>query len=114
MQTGNFHEAAAGYAALVASRPDDHRLRLSYGEALLRDKQFAAACAELEKLRGKGLGYRDLGLPAAEACLLKGDPAAAVGWLSTIPPQFLPPSTAQDSRFAALKNRADFQALFKR
>lgn len=114
VQTGNFHEAAAGYAALVASRPDDHRLRLSYGEALLRDKQFAAACTELEKLRGKGLGYRDLGLPAAEACLLKGDPAGAVGWLSTIPPQFLPASTAQDARFAALKDRADFQALFKR
>lgn len=114
LQSGKFHEAAAAYASVVAARPEDIRLRLSYGEALLRDKQYAAACAEFDKLRGKGLGYRDLGLPAAEACLLKGDPAAAVAWLATIPPQFLPASTAEQARFAALKDRPDFQALFKR
>jgi len=50
----------------------------------------------------------------AQACLLKGDPAAAVAWLGTIPARFLPASTAQDPRFAALKEREDFQALFKR
>jgi len=114
VQTGRFTEAAAQYGRMVAAHPDDHRLRLSYGEALLRDKQYATACAEFDKLRDKQLGYRDLGLPAAEACLLKGDPAAAVGWLSTIPARFLPPSTADDPRFAALKGREDFQALFKR
>jgi hypothetical protein len=114
VQSGQFHDAAATYARMVSARPDDLRLRLAYGEALLGDKDYAASCREFDNLRGKGLGYRDLGLPAAEACLLKGDPAAAVGWLSTIPPQFLPPSTAQDPRFAALKDRADFQALFTR
>jgi hypothetical protein len=114
VQTGKFREAAAAYAAMAAARPDDARLRLAYGEALLGDKQYASACAEFEKLRDKGLGYRDLGLPAAEACLLKGDPAAAVAWLNTIPPRFLPSSIAQDARFAALKDRPDFQALFLR
>ena len=114
VQSGKFKEASDEYARMVAARPDDHRLRLSYGEALLGDKQYASACAEFEKLKGKGLGPRDLGLPAAQACLLKGDPAAAVAWLGTIPARFLPASTAQDPRFAALKEREDFQALFKR
>jgi len=114
VQTGKFKEAADEYARMVGARPDDHRLRLAYGEALLGDKQYAAACAELDKLKGKGLGYRDLGLPAAEACMLKGDHAAAVAWLATIPPQYLPASTAQSPRFAPLRDREDFQALFKR
>ena len=57
---------------------------------------------------------RPVYLPAAEACLLKGDPAAAVAWLNTIPPQFLPRSTADQPRFAALKDREDFKALFAR
>ena len=114
VQTGKFKEAADEYARMVAARPDDHRLRLSYGEALSGDKQYAAACAEFEKLRDKPLGPRDRGLPAAYACLMKGDPAAAVGWLNTIPAQYLPRSTADDPRFAALKDRVDFKALFTR
>lgn len=114
VQTKKFKEAAAEYGRMVAARPDDHRLRLAYGEALLGDGQAATACAEFDKLRGKGLGYRDLGLPAARACLQKGDPAAAVVWLSTIPPQFLPASIQQDPGFAALRDRADFKALFDR
>jgi dienelactone hydrolase len=114
VQTGKFKDAADEYAKMVAARPDDHRLRLSYGEALSGDKQYAAACAEFEKLRDKPLGPRDRGLPAAFACLMKGDPAAAVGWLNTIPPQYLPRSIADDPRFAPLKDREDFKALFTR
>jgi dienelactone hydrolase len=114
VQTGKFHEAAGAYAALVASRPDDARMRLAYGEALLGDGQAAVACSELDKLRDKGLGYRDLGLPAARACLQKGDPEGAVAWLSTIPPQYLPPSVGEDPSFAPLRDRADFRALFTR
>jgi hypothetical protein len=114
VQTRKFHEAAGEYASMVAARPDEARLRLAYGEALLGDAQYAAACAEFEKLRDKGLGYRDLGLPAARAWLGKGDPEAAVAWLRTIPPQFLPSSVAEDPSFAALKDRADFKALFRR
>ncbi len=114
VHTGQFHDAATAYAAMVAARPADARLRLAYGEALLGDKQYAVACAEFGKLRDKDLGYRDLGLPAAEACLLKGDHAAAVAWLNTIPPRFLPSSIADDPRFTPLKDRPDFRALFMR
>jgi dienelactone hydrolase len=114
VQTGKFKDAADEYARMVAAKPDDHRLRLSYGEALLGDKQYAAACGEFDKLRDKPLGPRDRGLPAAHACLMAGDAAAAVGWLNTIPARFLPASVAQDPRFAALKDRPDFQALFTR
>ena len=114
VQTKKFHEAAAAYAAIIAKQPDDARLRLAYGEALLGDGQAAAACTEFDTLRDKGLGYRDLGLPAARACLQKGDPDAAIAWLRSIPPQFLPPSVAEEPSFAALRDRAEFRALFER
>jgi dienelactone hydrolase family protein len=110
--TGNFREAASTYAELVASRPDDPRLRLAYGEALLGGAQYAAACAEFEKLKGQGLGPRDLGVPAARACAQKGDSDAAVAWLTSIPPRFRPADLATDPAFAALRSRPDFRALF--
>ena len=87
---GEFAAAASVYARLVTASPDDARLRLSYGEALLGASQFAAACAEFERLKGKGLGPRDLGLPAARACVQKGDAEAAIAWLASIPARFLP------------------------
>ena len=114
VQTRKFREAAAEYARMVASRPEDARLRLAYGEALLGDGQFATACAEFDKLRDKGLGYRDLGLPAARACAQKGDAEAAIAWLNSIPARFLPASVGEEPVFAALKNRPDFQAIFAR
>ena len=113
VQTKKFKEAAAEYGRMVASRPDDARLRLAYGEALLGDGQAGTACAEFEKLRDKGLGYRDLGLPAARACLQKGDPAAAVGWLNTIPPQFLPPSTPAGSELRGPEGPGGFQSAVR-
>lgn len=112
--TGNFAAAAAAYAPLVAARPGDARLRLSYGEALLGDAQFAAACDEFEKLKDQGLGPRDLGLPAARACLQKGDADRAIAWLRSIPQRFLPPEVQTEAVFAPLQSRAEFQALFKR
>jgi hypothetical protein len=110
--SGNYRQAAVTYAELLRSRAEDHRLRLSYGEALLGDRQYAAACAEFEKLKGKGLGPRDLGLPAARACMLKGDADAAIAWLKSIPTRFLPPDVQTDSVFVSLQGRADFRALF--
>ena len=74
VQTREFGKAAPLYAELVAARPDDARLRLSYGEALLGNAQYAQACGEFEKLKGKGLGPRDLGLPAARACMRRATP----------------------------------------
>ncbi len=111
---GNYRQAVAEYAQLVAVRSDDARLRLAYGEALLGDAQYASACAEFEKLKGKGLGPRDLGLPAARACMQKGDAEAAITWLRTIPQRFLPADVEKDTVFAPLQGREDFRALFKR
>ena len=112
MQTREFGKAATAYAPLVAPRPNDTRLRLSYGEALLGDSQFGVACAEFEKLKGKGRGPRDLGLPAARACMQKGDADAAIAWLKSIPTRFLPPAVQDEAVFASIKAREDFKALF--
>ena len=114
VSTGKFAEAAAVYRELVAERPEAHTLRLAYGEALIGAQQYALACDELEKLRGKGLGPRDLGLPAARACAGKGDAERAVGWLMTIPARFLPASAAEDPAFASIKDREEFKAVFRR
>ena len=110
VSAGNFKAAAAVYAKLVEVRPDDARLRLSYGESLLADAQFATACAEFEKLKGKGLGPRDLGLPAARACAQMGDADRAVEWIRSIPSRFLPAEVQKDAALASLHGRADFQA----
>jgi dienelactone hydrolase len=112
VQRREFGRAAPIYADLVASRPNDARLGLSYGEALLGNGQFAEACAEFEKLKGRGLGPRDLGLPAARACVQKGDADAAIAWLRTIPSRFLPSDVQNEPVFAALRDREDFRALF--
>jgi dienelactone hydrolase len=112
--SGRHGEAVTLYADLVAARPNDATLHLAYGESLLADAQFARACATFETLKGKGLGARDLGLPAARACLQKGDPDAAIAWLKSIPSRFLPASVADDPVFAPLRQRADFKALFGR
>jgi dienelactone hydrolase len=109
---GDFRQAASAYAELVSTRPEDARLRLAYGEALLGDGQYAAACAEFDTLKGKGLGYRDLGLPAARACAQKGDADTAVAWLASIPPRFRPAELESDPAFASLRSRPDFRALF--
>ena len=112
MVSRKYREAASTYAELAAARLDDARVGLAYGEALLADAQYAAACAQFDKLRDKGLGARDLGLPAARACMQKGDPDAAIAWLRSIPTRFLPPNVRDEPVFAPLKERADFQALF--
>lgn len=111
--TNDFARAATSYAELVKAKPDDARLGLSYGEALLGSSQFAAACAQLAKLKGKGLGPRDLGLPAARACMQSGDGDAALGWLKSIPQRYLPQDVQKDPIFAPLQSRPEFAAMFK-
>jgi dienelactone hydrolase len=110
---GNFADGASTYAELVKAKPTDARLRLSYGEALLGAGRFAEACSELEQLKGKGLGPRDLGVPAARACMQKGDGDAAIAWLSSIPQRFLPQELANDPVFAPIQSRGEFKALFQ-
>jgi dienelactone hydrolase len=112
VQTREFAKAVPIYRELVAARPEDARLRLSYGEALLGSSDFAEACAQFERLKGKGLGPRDLGLPAARACMQKGDAAAAIAWLKSIPSRFLPVELRDDAVFAPIRDREDFRALF--
>ena len=110
---GKFADAAVVYAELLARTPDDARLHLAYAEALLGDARFESACGEFEKLKGKGLLPRELGLPAARACLQKGDAEAAMAWLASIPKRFLPTRVKDEVVFAQLRERADFKALFQ-
>jgi hypothetical protein len=112
VETGNYHEAAALYAELVGLRPNDARLRLSFGESLLGDGRYREACSLFESLKGRGLGYRDLGEPAARACARAGDADAAIGWLRSIPSRFLRRGLADDSAFTSIRGRPDFVAIF--
>jgi dienelactone hydrolase len=112
VQAGEFHEAASSYAELVRRRPNDARLALSYGEALFGDGRFAPACSTFAGLKGKGLGPRDLGVPAARACARAGDTEAAIEWIKSIPPRFRPSELVNDSAFAGIRSRSDFLALF--
>jgi tetratricopeptide (TPR) repeat protein len=113
MSTGNFAHAAELYYELVNTHAQDARLRLAYGNALTGAKQYKEARAQFDRAKAMGgLGARDLGLPAARACVLDHDPEAAMVWLKTIPPQFLPASIQSDADFAPLKDRADFRAMF--
>lgn len=113
MASGDAPKAATMYASLVEARPDDPTLRLSYAEALLATREFAKARAQFEQLKGAPLGLRDLGVPAAKASALDGDPDGAIAWLRTIPKRFLPAALRDDPAFHALRDRADFQALFQ-
>lgn len=111
--SGRAADAASAYGKLVAARPDDRFLKLAYAEALLGNKQYAEACALFATLKDKDLGPRDLGLPAARACLMRGDQDAAIAWLKSIPARFLPKEIETDASFAPLSGRADFHALFR-
>ena len=112
MQTGAYKDAAGLYADLVRNRPNDARLRLSYGEALLADRQFALACTLFDSLKGKNLGPRDLGVPASRACAQAGNADAAIAWIASIPTQFRPSNLASDPAFQEIRARSDFRALF--
>ncbi|HUG41113.1 MAG TPA: tetratricopeptide repeat protein, partial [Longimicrobiales bacterium] len=113
MARGSYAEAARLYGELVRARPGEPTLGLAYGEALLADGRFADACAWFDRLREAPLGFRDRGMPAARACLRAGDEDAAVAWLASIPPRHRPSSLATDPDFEALRDRADFRALFE-
>jgi dienelactone hydrolase len=79
MSTGNFANAAALYYELVNTHLQDARLRLAYGNALTGAKHYKEARAQFDRAKAiGGLGARDLGLPAARACVLDHDPEAAM------------------------------------
>lgn len=111
---GDFDRAVTLYAPMVAADPRNRSLALSYGESLLGAARYKDARAQFDRLKILGgLGPRDLGVPASKACALDGDPEAALGWLQTIPKQFLPKDLKDDAAFQNLRGRADFQALFQ-
>ena len=111
---GDFARAAVLYRELVAVRPQDTRLLLAYGNALSGAKQYKEARAQFDRAKAiGGIGPRNLGLPAAKACVLDHDPEAAMVWLKMIPSRGLPASIQSDPDFASLSSRADFQALFQ-
>lgn len=115
MATGDYEKAAALYAPIAQGRPQDVRVLLAYGNALIGAKHYREARAQFDRVKTIGTaGARDLGLPAARACVLDNDPDAAIAWLKTIPSQFLPVSVQSDPAFASLKDRPDFQALFQK
>ncbi len=110
---GRFEEAADAYAPLVAQHPEDALLGLSYGEALIGAKRFATACSAFAPLKDRGLGRRDLGLPAARACLQAGDTTTAITWLQSIPKRNLPPRVHDEPTFASLRGKPEFEAMFR-
>jgi hypothetical protein len=113
MRRGDFARAVERLTPLVAARPDDPRLRLSLGEALVAAGRFRDARAHFERLKDAPLGPRDLCIPAAWAAAGDGDAQAAVAWLGRIPKRFLPPTLHDDTRFQSLVGRPDFEELFR-
>ena len=112
--TGDYATASALYQGLVNAAPDDSRLLLSYAEALSGAARYKEARQQFDRVKTLGgVGPRDLGLPAARACIADGDPAAAIEWLKSIPKRFLPPSLQTAPEFASLRDRPDFLALFQ-
>ncbi len=110
---GDFAEAAGLYGLLAERRPDDFRVLLAYGNALLGTGKYKPAIAQFERVHMiGGAGSRDLGLPAARACALAGDAAGAIAWLKTIPTQLIPPSVKTEAAFATIRDREDFKSLF--
>ena len=79
-----------------------------------RSGRFYSAWARAAASNGLMSILPDLRGGNEAACLLNGDAEAAIAWLRSIPPQFRPPSVGEDPACAAIRNRADFRALFER
>jgi hypothetical protein len=89
-----------------ATRPD-------YQESLRRAAPVAfAASLVMARKYADAARPRDLGIPAAYACMQKGDPDAAIAWLASIPKRFRPTELQQDPIFAPIRTRQEFVALF--
>jgi dienelactone hydrolase len=112
---GDYADAAVRFVPLVAGRASDARLALAYANVLLGAKRYHEAREQYDRAKALGgLGARDLGVPAARASALDGDPDAAIAWLRSIPSQFLPDTLPRDPAFRTLAGRADFEALFRK
>lgn len=112
---GNYREASLTLSELRKQRPADGRVRFAHAQALLGDRQYAAACAEFRSFRPPNF---EAIMPGTRSCVLAGTPDTAVVWLQSIRRDWMQSeylrSLRTDSVFAPLWARADFQALFAR
>ena len=111
MAASNYRDAAATYAEMLNRRPDDPPTRFEYGQALLGDRQYGAACNEL---RRPPVSFGAI-MPGTRACVLAGTIDTAIAFLRTVRKDWLPSlrGLRSDSVFAPLWGRAEFEALFR-
>ena len=81
---GDFATAVSLYGQLVAAKPDDRNLVITYGEALLGAGRYKEAPVQFAPLKRKA-GARDLGVPAVKASMPAGDSGGAVASIASIP-----------------------------
>jgi dienelactone hydrolase len=113
MSARNFGAAAQTFAQIMQQRPGDNGVRVSYGTALLADKQYDAACRELRAISPPEYGAL---LPGTGACVRANDPDAAIALLKSVPQdwvRFAASRLQSDSVYAPLWPGSDFRALVK-
>ena len=114
MFEGKYHDAAQTYAELVKQRPTNGGVRFTYGQVLLADKQYAAACVELRRI--KPVSFEAI-VPGARSCVLAGNVDTALTWLQSIRKDWLrseySSALRRDSVFAPLWARSEFQSLIQ-
>ncbi len=112
ISAADYAGAAQTFAKLLKQKPGDPGIRVSYGSALLSDKQYAAACEELRAIAPPQ--YSAL-LPGARACVLAQKNDLAIALLQSMPKDWLKFAEARlraDSVYAPIWERTDFKALF--
>jgi hypothetical protein len=111
LNAGAFRDASLAYTELLKRRPTDGLLRFRRAEALLGDRQFAAACADYRSFDPPNFAAI---VPGSRACVLAGMIDTTVAWLRGFPKGWVQPDAFKsDSVFAPLWKRADFEKLFQ-
>ena len=108
VSTGNFKAAASVYAKLVEVRPDDARLRLSYGSPCSPTRSSPRRAANSRSSKAKGSVHAISGCrPLARA---RRWGMATVPWRGSrsIPSRFLPPDVQKDRRTRLAARPAGF------
>jgi hypothetical protein len=101
----------AAACSLLAATADE-ALQEHVAKLTTRQRHRPQCGREFEKLKGKRLGPRDLGVPAARVHAER-DAAVAIAWLESIPARFRPRSLENDPIFATIRDQPEFKALFQ-